>query len=64
MELFLDTANTKCWIVLAKTGLFTGITTNPLLLERSGLKTSIETYQELYAKALDLGCHRSIFDNK
>ena len=55
MNLFLDTANTECWALLAKTGLFTGITTNPLLLERSGLNTSIETYQELYTKALDLG---------
>jgi len=55
MDLFLDTANTECWTALAKTGLFTGITTNPLLLERSGLNTSIETYQELYTKALNLG---------
>ena len=55
MNLFLDTANTECWADLAGTGLFSGITTNPLLIQRAGLKTSIKTYQALYAKAIELG---------
>ena len=51
MNLFLDTANTDCWADLAGTGLFSG----PLLIQRAGLKTSIETYQTLYDQAIKLG---------
>ncbi len=55
MNLFLDAANTDCWADLAGTGLFSGITTNPLLIQRAGLETSIQTYQTLYDKATKLG---------
>ncbi|MEE2821190.1 MAG: transaldolase family protein [Pseudomonadota bacterium] len=55
MNLFLDAANTDCWADLAGTGLFSGITTNPLLIKRVGLKTSIETCQTLYNQAMNLG---------
>jgi transaldolase len=55
MNLFLDTANTDCWADLAGTRLFSGITTNPLLIQRAGLKTSIKTYQALYERAIELG---------
>ena len=55
MNLFLDTANTDCWADLAGTGLFSGITTNPLLIQRAGLKTSIKTYQALHERAMKLG---------
>jgi len=55
MNLFLDTANTDCWTDLSGTGLFSGITTNPLLIQRAGLKTSTETYQALYERAMKLG---------
>ena len=55
MDLFLDTASTDCWADLSGTGLFSGITTNPLLIQRAGLKTSIETYQTLYERAMKLG---------
>jgi len=54
MKLFLDTADTDCWADLAGTGLFSGITTNPLLIQRAGLKTSIETYRTLYDQAMKL----------
>ena len=54
MKLFLDTADTDCWADLAGTGLFSGITTNPLLIQRAGLNTSIETYQALYERAVKL----------
>lgn len=55
MKLFLDAADTDCWADLAGTGLFFGITTNPLLIQRAGLNTSIETYQALYERAVKLG---------
>ena len=55
MRLFLDAASTDCWTDLAGTGLFSGITTNPLLIQRAGLKTSIETYRTLYDQAMKLG---------
>ena len=54
MKLFLDAADTDCWVDLAGTGLFSGITTNPLLIRRAGLKTSIETYRTLYDQAMKL----------
>jgi transaldolase len=54
MKLFLDAADTDCWVYLAGTGLFSGITTNPLLIQRAGLKTSIETYRTLYDQAMKL----------
>jgi transaldolase len=54
MKLFLDAADTDCWVDLAGTGLFSGITTNPLLIQRAGLKTSIETYRTLYDQAMKL----------
>ena len=55
MNLFPDAANTDCWADLAGTGLFSGITTNPLLIQRAGLKTPIETCQTLYDQAMKLG---------
>ncbi len=55
MNLFLDVVNTDCWTDLAGTGLFSGITTNPLLIQRAGLKASIETCQILYDQAMKLG---------
>jgi transaldolase len=54
MKIFLDAADTDCWVDLAGTGLFSGITTNPLLIQRAGLKTSIETYRTLYDQAMKL----------
>jgi len=54
MKLFLDATDTDCWADLAGTGLFSGITTNPLLIQRAGLKTSIETYRTLYDQAMKL----------
>ena len=55
MKLFLDTAETSHWQALADSGLFCGITTNPLLLQRAQLPCSIETYRSLYAQAMALG---------
>lgn len=55
MNLFLDEANTDYWADLAGTGLFSGITTNPLLIQRAGLATSIEACRTLYDHAMKLG---------
>jgi len=55
MKLFLDTAETSHWQALAGCGLFCGITTNPLLLQRAQLRCSLETYRSLYAQAMALG---------
>jgi len=55
MNLFLDAANIDCWADRAGTGIFSGITTDPLLIQRAGLKASIETYRILYDRAIKLG---------
>ncbi|WOI56415.1 transaldolase family protein [Palleronia sp. LCG004] len=38
LDLYLDTADRTEWDALLPTGLFTGITTNPLLAQRAGLR--------------------------
>lgn len=55
MKLFLDSAHFDHWQALAPLGLFEGITTNPLLIERAGLDCTIETYRRLYHEAMELG---------
>ncbi|HBB31393.1 MAG TPA: transaldolase [Cyanobacteria bacterium UBA8803] len=55
IRLFLDTADTTSWQTWLPTGLFYGVTTNPLLLERARLTCSVEQLQELATQALNLG---------
>ena len=55
MEWLLDSANTKDWKRVSTTGLFSAVTTNPLLIQRAGLKCSIDTYKSLHEQAMDLG---------
>jgi transaldolase len=55
MEWLLDSANTKDWKRVSTTGLFSAVTTNPLLIQRAGLKCSIDTYKSLHDQAMDLG---------
>ena len=55
MEWLLDSANTKDWKRVSTTGLFSAVTTNPLLIQRAGLKCSIGTYKSLHDQAMDLG---------
>ena len=55
MEWLLDSANTKDWQRVSTTGLFSAVTTNPLLIQRAGLKCSIDTYKSLHDQAMDLG---------
>lgn len=55
MKLYLDTADTTAWDDLMPTGLFHGITTNPLLATRAGLEYSKIDWAEMASGARDLG---------
>lgn len=51
MRLLLDTAETNVWKTLAPQGVFSGITTNPLLMKRAGMACSIDNYARLLERA-------------
>jgi transaldolase len=53
--LFLDTADTTEWQNWLPTGLFYGVTTNPLLLDKSQVTCSVEQLKDLARQALNLG---------
>ncbi len=55
MRLYLDTADTSQWDGLLPTGLFYGVTTNPLLAQRAGLTYGAIDWGDLAARAADLG---------
>ena len=55
MELLIDTAETEAWQELMPTGLFTGITTNPLLAKRAGLSYPDIDWGEMARRAAELG---------
>ena len=55
LRLFLDTADTKAWQTWLPTGLFYGVTTNPLLLERSEVPCTVESLKGMANTALGLG---------
>ena len=55
MEWLLDSADVKDWERVSPSGLFSAVTTNPLLIQRAGLKCSIDTYKALHDQAMDLG---------
>ncbi|MEL7098368.1 MAG: transaldolase family protein [Pseudomonadota bacterium] len=55
LDLYLDTADTSEWDRLMPTGMFRGITTNPLLAHRAGLDYPAIDWAELAARAADLG---------
>lgn len=55
MKLYLDTADTTSWDDLMPTGLFHGITTNPLLAARAGLDYPKIDWSDLASRARDLG---------
>jgi transaldolase len=57
IRLFLDTADVSEWKKWLPTGLFYGVTTNPLLLEQAQIPCSIEQLQELAHEAFGLGIH-------
>jgi transaldolase len=55
MEWLLDSADAKDWKRVSITGLFSAVTTNPLLIQRAGLNCSLNTYKALHDQAMDLG---------
>lgn len=64
MTLYLDTADHDAWADLMPTGLFHGITTNPLLAARAGLDYPRIDWRAMAAHARDLGAaelHAQVF---
>ncbi len=55
LRLCLDTAEVAEWQTWLPTGMFYGVTTNPLLLERAAVTCSIESLQKLTHQAFTLG---------
>ena len=55
MTLYLDTADIAAWDDLMPTGLFHGITTNPLLAVRAGLDYPSINWADMASRARDLG---------
>jgi len=51
--LFLDSADEETWNAWLPTGMFTGVTTNPAILERDGVECSVESLSELARNALE-----------
>jgi transaldolase len=51
----LDTAETRSWQDWMPTGLFFGITSNPLLLERAGEPCTVVNLERLARRAFELG---------
>lgn len=55
IRLFLDTADTAQWQSWLPIGMFYGVTTNPLLLERAQRHCSVELLKDLAQQAFNLG---------
>lgn len=55
MRLYLDTADLSQWDALLPTGMFYGITTNPLLAQRAGLRYGAIDWRDMAQRATDLG---------
>jgi transaldolase len=55
LRFMLDSADLKHWEEWLPTGLFYGVTTNPLLLEQSHVPCQIETLKMLASVAFELG---------
>ena len=55
MRLYLDTADFAEWHDLMPTGVFYGITTNPLLTARAGLSYQNVVWSDMVQTAADLG---------
>ena len=53
LRLFLDTADRKAWARWLPTGLFHGVTTNPTILERSGVRSTIPALTEVVRELLE-----------
>ena len=58
LRLYLDTADPSDWADLMPTGIFYGITTNPMLTNRLGLNYEQIIWEEMISKAADLGAKK------
>lgn len=54
-RLFLDSADPEQWGRLLPTGVFHGVTTNPLLLERAGQACTLRNLERLVRRSCELG---------
>ncbi|MDV3350127.1 transaldolase family protein [Leptothoe sp. LEGE 181152] len=55
LRLYLDTADTAVWETWLPIGIFYGVTSNPLLLERAQVACTVDSLTQLAAKAFSLG---------
>ncbi len=55
MKLLIDTADRTVWEDLAPCGFYSGVTTNPLLLQRAGLSCTLDTLGELHRVSIAQG---------
>jgi transaldolase len=55
LRLYLDTADTAAWEKWLPTGMFYGVTCNPLLLERAGVDCEPAVLKTMAEQAFDLG---------
>ena len=55
LRLYLDTADTTAWETWLPVGIFYGVTSNPLLLERAKIACTVESLTQLATKAFVLG---------
>jgi transaldolase len=59
VRLYLDTADRSAAEALLETGLFTGVTTNPVILRRAGL--GVEAIPKIYRWAVEADCAEVFF---
>ena len=66
MRLFLDTADRNAWRECLSLGLFYGVTTNPIILEKAGITCSLSALHQLAIEAFELGAkefHAQVWGN-
>ncbi|RKZ78446.1 MAG: transaldolase [Candidatus Parabeggiatoa sp. nov. 1] len=66
MRLFLDTADRNAWRECLSLGLFYGVTTNPIILEKAGITCSLSALHQLAIDAFELGAkefHAQVWGN-
>lgn len=56
LQLYLDSADPEDWARYLPLGVFRGVTTNPVLLERAGQPCTMENLERLTRLAVETGC--------
>jgi transaldolase len=57
LRLYIDSAEEKDWQEYLSTGIFYGVTTNPKLLSKKGIKFTIDQHQDLAQSAFNFGAN-------